>query len=401
VNPLRPLAAALLAFPLAACGGAFASGDGASATGVPAGGSGHGGATTTSLSGGGHGGGTSPTGAGGHGGAATSAGGHGGATSTGAGGVGGSGGAPLPCHPGVGQGVVVVQRKVLLGDTDWNGNPSTDAWKHIGLDLDGKNSTAKSKDLCKPYGGALPKDVYPDGDDGIDNAWGRSILPIALGLAADVPAKAQDRLDQGIGNFMLQLVGVTPADDTCDIPIRFDVLLPLKNPPQFSSLDVWPLDPTWLADPGDAASTKLTMSGDLHANVITTSVPGHVVLTGATGFLDHQPLVLSAARVRLELDATHTSVVRGVLGGVLSVSDLVEAYQASLGGFDQGLCSGPTLDAILEQVRRSADILADGSQDPAKTCDGISIGLGFTALPANLGPVGQPPPPPPKPCAQH
>jgi hypothetical protein len=32
--------------------------------------------------------------------------------------------------------------------------------------------------------------------------------------------------------------------------------------------------------------------------------------------------------------------------------------------------------------------MADGSQDPSKTCDGISMGLGFEMNEAQLGDVG-------------
>ena len=47
-------------------------------------------------------------------------------------------------------------------------------------------------------------------------------------------------------------------------------------------------------------------------------------------------------------------------------------------------------DAILAQVDEAADILLDGSQDPGKACDGVSIGVGFEAARVLLGPVGEP-----------
>ena len=40
---------------------------------------------------------------------------------------------------------------------------------------------------------------------------------------------------------------------------------------------------------------------------------------------------------------------------------------------------------IIEQVKRASDIMVDGTQDPTKTCDGISVGLGFEAQAGALG----------------
>ena len=39
------------------------------------------------------------------------------------------------------------------------GTASKTAWEDLGYDLDGKNSTADSTDLCKPASGAVPKNV--------------------------------------------------------------------------------------------------------------------------------------------------------------------------------------------------------------------------------------------------
>ncbi len=65
------------------------------------------------------------------------------------------------------------------------------------------------------------------------------------------------------------------------------------------------------------------------------------------------------------------------------------------GGIQPSLC-GDTLWALIEkQIMQAADIMSDGTQDIAATCDGISIGLGFTAREVQIGtaaaaPVGLP-----------
>jgi hypothetical protein len=42
----------------------------------------------------------------------------------------------------------------------------------------------------------------------------------------------------------------------------------------------------------------------------------------------------------------------------------------------------------LRHIQQASDILTDGTQDPTKTCDGISIGLGFEMVDAARGGVG-------------
>src|SRR4051794_20315613 len=72
--------------------------------------------------------------------------------------------------------------RLHLGDADRDGTPDEGAWAHYGYDLDGKISTAASTDLCQLRDGAKAAAVYPDGDDGTDNAFGRGALPLFLGL---------------------------------------------------------------------------------------------------------------------------------------------------------------------------------------------------------------------------
>jgi hypothetical protein len=49
-------------------------------------------------------------------------------------------------------------------------------------------------------------------------------------------------------------------------------------------------------------------------------------------------------------------------------------------------------------VAQAPDILADATQDPTKTCDAISIGIGFEAVAVQLGPVQPMSPPLPACC---
>ena len=100
-----------------------------------------------------------------------------------------------PTHPGDGTGSTVFAiSKLYLGDTDRAGVKSAAAWKSFGFNLDNKVSTESSTDLCKPRAGGKKSAVYPDGNHGIDNSFGKNILPIITGVAAD----ASTAVNEGI-----------------------------------------------------------------------------------------------------------------------------------------------------------------------------------------------------------
>jgi hypothetical protein len=89
----------------------------------------------------------------------------------------------------------------------------------------------------------------------------------------------------------------------------------------------------------------------------------------------------------------------GQLGGVLDTEEFAAAIRTLAGSFDASLCDGAALDGILNQIRQASDILTDGTQDPAVTCNGISIGLGFELSQVSLGSIAPITPPAPDPCA--
>ncbi len=92
--------------------------------------------------------------------------------------------------------------------------------------------------------------------------------------------------------------------------------------------------------------------------------------------------------------------VEGTIAGVLETDVLTEEITKIVGGFDTSFCdpTNTTLKSILDQIRQASDIMKDGTQDPTKECDGISIGLGFNLKRVTLGDVA-PPATPKDPCA--
>jgi hypothetical protein len=310
----------------------------------------------------------------------------------------GTGGPMLGCVPK--DGAVLAVTKFYYGDTNFDGTPDkTNGWKQYGFNLDGKVSTATSTDLCKPLNNAAPKNVYPDGDNGIDNAFGKSVLPIFLAIASGFSAEANAAITAGDTTLILDLKGLGAAADQALLAARIHAGAALGAAPKFDGSDCWPVTPEGLTNPADITSAKAIFPA--------SSVVANHWDSGPTGATVRLQIVFSGGRIHLdvhhahltmELAADHQSATLGQLGGVIATADLVAEIKRVAGSFDPTLCTGPTIDSILAQMSQASDILQDGTQDPAKTCDAVSIGLGFTTTALSLGGIAGPSPTEPNPC---
>jgi hypothetical protein len=333
----------------------------------------------------------------------------GGASSSSSTGTGQGGGASLPGLPppgplkpadGAGSKTFAFS-KLYLGDTKRDGTPDkANGWKEFGYDLDGKISLSNSNDLCKPRSNASPSNVYPDGNDGIDNSFGKNVLPILLGIQSDFSYNVNQTILDGSFTALLDLEKLGADADYNPIHARFYHGSDLGKPPSFDGSDAWPIAPELLVDPADVGSAKFQFPQSYLANDIWVSgAKGSVLLKFEFAWGSFM-VPIQSAYVSMELDATHTSAKNGTIAGVLGTEAFLGALKEFFQGFDPAFCdpNNPTMKAILTQIEQASDILQDGTQDPSKTCDGISIGLGFDAAAAKLGPIAPPAMVGPDPC---
>jgi hypothetical protein len=294
--------------------------------------------------------------------------------------------------------VVFAVSKLYLGDTNRDGTPNAaNGWKQFGFDLDGTTSTATSTNLCKPALNASPQNAYPDGNDGIDNSFGKNILPIFLGLAPDVSQKVNAAIASGQSTVLLDLENLGAG-------VEYDPMVgrayrggDLGQPPSWNGVDAWPVNADSLSAPPalDSAKAQSTQTYVV-GNVWVARIAGDLsVMLNAGGF--PLPLQIHNPIITMQLDASHQHATFGTIAGVIPTASLVGTIKQVAGAFDPSLCSGPTIDSITSQITQASDILVDGTQDPTQACDGISIGLGFEAQRVTFGGV-QTPVPPPNPC---
>jgi hypothetical protein len=307
-----------------------------------------------------------------------------------------------PPMPGDGTGSVTFAiSKLFLGDTDWDGTPDkANGWKQFGYDLDGYISTASSTNLCQPAMGASKANVYPDGTDGIDNSFGKLILPIILGLSSDASSKINSSIAGGTFTVMLDMAKLGASANYNPIFTNLYAGGNLGSMPKFDGTDQWPVVSSLLNNPdaGVAGGSQVNFPMAYVTNDVWVSgTKGNVTLNlSISGFT--LALTIANAVITVVMDSTHHHGTMGIIAGVLNTQELTTQLRQVAGSFDPALCTGLTIDSVITQIVQASDILSDGTQDPTKTCDGISIGIGFSAELVELGPVVPPPTPKPNPC---
>ena len=293
-------------------------------------------------------------------------------------------------------------KTLLLGDTTRAGQASPTAWKDYGYNLDGLVSTKDSTDVCSPPGNN--RSAKDDGTNGIDNSFGNIILPFITSVAGnDAPSKLNQALTDGSFTIMIDVTGLT--DDPAQTNTGLSGFLnaggefdPNGAKPTFTTADNWPVRPELLSDPSNPKSSKVTfpsafITNGLFVNGAQSDVRLSLVFSG-------QSLDLTIHKAVISFQHQGTTAANGTIAGVIDTEELVANLKTVAGRISSSLCGGGTLDNLLQTIRNASDIMNDGTQKPGATCNGISVGLGFTAaeigLPQKVGQLGQASP---DPCA--
>lgn len=282
---------------------------------------------------------------------------------------------PGRMQPPDGTGTVTLAFKTLLiGEASPNGPPDANAWKQYGYNIDGV-PPGNLAAFCMPAAGASASLVHEEGTNGIENAFGHLVWPSfqSSAILNCSLCNAPDPLDKFRPLLSLDELGGGSSYD----PVSARVALggDLGHAPLFDGTDQWPvvqgttisLPTSYLVNDTWVSGTIGNLSLPLDLDPVVTFDIHHAVLT-------------------MKLDQARTTATGGILSGVIPTADLQQKAQMAVGTVDPGACSGPQLADVLLLIARSSDIMEDGTQDPAKTCDGISIGLGFEASLVQVGP---------------
>lgn len=295
---------------------------------------------------------------------------------------------------------------ISLGEADRAGNKNKDAWKKYGYNLDGRITTvsgATSPDLdrvCKRVQSARPT-VHQDGDEGIDNSFGKEILTLLDSFTSTPSKSLTDAIAKGDFTIMLKVVGLNDEPEQTNTDLSGTLLVGGKfseddsKPPTFTTADDWP----YVKDP------QVPISGAyINKGVFVNGTGGAQVKLALSISGQSLNLTINKAIISFKHNPGAKSLEEGTIAGVINTQELIDGITAVAGRFSTDLCSGSTVEGIKDSIRQASDMMADGNQDPTKTCDGISVGIGFTAKqvgkPTKIVEQGEPPPDPCNPSTQ-
>jgi hypothetical protein len=288
------------------------------------------------------------------------------------------------------EGAIFALSKVYIDRDRATGAPSADAWKKYGFDLDGLATAASSTNHCQPVAGADAARVKTDGDNGIDNAFGASIAPIIASFdQPNQPGWVQT------WNTSLQLdpdlVLRFPAQEAASYPAQVYASAPLCKDSSARTPKLFPIDAATVegndVDRPKAPPITGTLAGDVWTSDVIASLA--IVIPVAGGPI---PMRLQRVRMSMRLSADRKSVTDGVIGGIANTEELVAALRQFKGFINPLACVPGVFDQYEAKIRQASDILDDGTQDPQRTCNGITVGIGFDMVRASIGSVEMPPP---------
>jgi hypothetical protein len=262
--------------------------------------------------------------------------------------------------------------QLLLGESDRNGVASKDAWKNYGYNLDGKISTKDSTDVCQRQAGASPAN-QEDGTDGTDNAFGKIIIPFLQPFTATPSKTLTESLASGSFTIMLKIKGLTDDARQSNTGLSGTLLVGSKfsdtAKPTFTPTDDWPYFDSPQVPINDAYINNGTFVNGTGGATIQLALN-----------IQGQQLTLNINKAIITFDHTGANDFgNGTIAGIIGTDELLTGLTAVAGNISKDLCSGSTLDSIKQTIRQASDILVDGTNTPGVPCNGISVGIGFTA----------------------
>jgi hypothetical protein len=323
-----------------------------------------------------------------------------------------------PCD---GPGAVFAVSKLYLGDTDRDGTPDpVDGWKQYGFNLDGQATGEAWENVglsydpaahCLPRPGTNMAAAFERGNGGINNSFGHNVFANLLygALGPGISTAEDQAIDAGTFTNLFDIEKLGPQPSYAGLLALSYAGANLGHAPRWDGSDRWPVLPEQLANPKDVTTAETRFPASyLSQGTWVSGSKGDVVVSlvidlSSSGGSTVPPFVMTLdilnAEIAMDLGPDGTSATNGTLAGVLDTDALVAQFQefaAAVGG--PGLCSGPTVQSILDAIGQASDIMKDGTQDPTQVCDGISIGLGFDAKAVQLGGIAPAQAPAPTVC---
>lgn len=305
--------------------------------------------------------------------------------------------------PGGGATLWVAVKRMYLGSQTSFGVESPEGWREWGLDLDSvctsDEDSIKNVGTCRRPDGA-EQTALQDGERCRDNNFGQHVVPlIKIANGGFEKILNESILDGTSSTWMLAIEDLGDGPDDAYAPAKLYYAGPTPGRPAWDGTDVRDVRADSVAA-RDLGKPKLVFDKGF--------VRDHVWVSDSADFLLPTPLTkhataqlrLRSGVVSLQLAPDHKGASRGGIAAAIPLATIEDLLLpvASSGGF----CPGSSLyDSAARSLLRFPDVVvgAPNLQDETKTCDGISIGIGFEVSPVKPPTtVVDPPIPKPGPC---
>jgi hypothetical protein len=262
-----------------------------------------------------------------------------------------------------------------------------EAWKSFGYDLDGKHTVAGATDVCTPYSSKGVTTTSPaDGNGGIDNAFGRSVLPLIETVIATPSAKATTAMRAGAHTILLQARGLSDDPHQTNTLVTGQLFrgAAFGETPTFTLADDWPvasgsLLTSQLSDGAKATFSAAYVRDGTWVGVPGTDVPLHLEFGSDLrgGALPKLDFVIHHATVTFE-HSSPQKTSQGTIAGVMNTGEVLAAVKSALRTYS-ATCDPWVWDLAESGLQEASDILSDGTNRAGVPCDAISVGVGFEA----------------------
>lgn len=295
-------------------------------------------------------------------------------------------------------------RRFRFGKHNPDGTKNPDAWRRIGFDLDGQNTTAETlasgspgKRHCLRAKEDAPLSVFEDGEEGRDNVFGSKIAPLLGSLASSAQGLENDiSEDITLGSSPTLLVVLDDVNDGPDDPyvtasVYAAAAVPGQPTRNWDGNDVFQVTPASILANSISSPRSIYVSGYLRGN---TYVSGSLHAAGSSPPIylpiaaDTELLVfnVSSSTLVIELDEEHALVKRATLSAVITPDNL-EAPMTQL--IDRYLCASEVVQKFAYQqlatLRELPDLFLEGAsfQDGSGTrpCDALSMAIELDLVP--------------------
>jgi hypothetical protein len=292
-------------------------------------------------------------------------------------------------------------KNIYLGE-EVNSTTNVAEWGNYGYNIDGLETTAQSTNVCTLAMGA-PKQNQTDGPGGVDNSFGRNIIPLLNEVQPNISATISASIQAGSFTIMLDTVGLDSTSTQTASGITGQVFggVPFAQGPNadlndaapavpsFTTADNWPLNPSVLATgtvigdggttgpvPNSVQSNIQLPSGYIVNGTYVSGAPTTITLTIT---VQGNPLPIKIQHGVVTFNHTAAGAVSGgIISGVILTTDLVNSLQGVAGAISTSFCNdSPAFQSIVSTVEAAADIIHDGTNAAGTPCDAISIGIGF------------------------